>query len=215
MTRSPRRTPYYSQWESRDLTSAILREGAETVLLRDPAWRSSGAQTIEEYSRWAGHVCGMACLKMILAARTGTVVPTLELARQCTEAGGYVVDPDTGRIRGLIYAPLVGLLRERYGISAAVLIGLTAVDLPSIMQTAEFFIASVHHAIRWPEQAAPGRGGHLVLVTAATSEGITFHNPSGHDPASQEGVTLPLPIFDGFFAGRGIRIDAETPLSAP
>ena len=209
MTRPLRHTPYYSQWESRDLTMAVLAEGAKPALLRDPAWRSSGARTVEEYSRWAGHVCGMACLKMILAARTGSVIPTLDLARQCTEFGGYVVDPVTGGIKGLIYAAFLALVREVYGLSGAVLTGLGAVNLPTVMQTADFFVASVHHAIRWPEKEAPSRGGHLVLVTAATPEGITFHNPSGHDSASQESVTLPMEIFDRFFAGRGIRIDAD------
>ena len=60
---------------------------------------------------------------------------------------------------------------------------------------------------RLPGQEAPGKGGHLVLVTEASPERIVFHNPSGHDPASQENVALPLPVFDRFFAGRGIRID--------
>ena len=51
---------HYSRWESRDLTLAILSEGAEAALLRNPAWRESGARTVEEYARWAGHACGMA-----------------------------------------------------------------------------------------------------------------------------------------------------------
>ena len=31
-------------------------------------------------------------------------------------------------------------------------------------------------------------------------------NPSGHDAASQADVTLPLAVFDRFFANRGIAI---------
>ena len=38
----------------------------------------------------------MACLKMILAAGTGTAIPTLELARLCTEHGGYVINSEQG-----------------------------------------------------------------------------------------------------------------------
>ncbi len=41
------------------------------ALPRDPSWQASGAHSIEEYVAWASHVCGMACLKMILAHRTG------------------------------------------------------------------------------------------------------------------------------------------------
>lgn len=66
-----------------------------------------------------------------------------------------------------------------------------------------FFIASVNSSIRCPEPMPPSKGGHLVLVTADT---IRFHNPSGHDAASQADVPLPLAIFDRFFANRGIAI---------
>lgn len=81
--------------------------------------------------------------------------------------------------------------------------GLRAMTVPAVMETAEVFMASVHPAIRWPDRPPPGRGGHLVLVTAARAGAIVFHNPSGHDRASQESVALPI---DGFFAGRGVAI---------
>ncbi|TWA20458.1 hypothetical protein FB005_1145 [Sinorhizobium medicae] len=45
-----------------------------------------------------------------------------------------------------------------------------------------------------------------MLVTAASQEGIRFHNPSGHDRASQADVVLPLATFDRFFANRGIAV---------
>ncbi len=116
MTEAVQHVPYHSQWESRELTLAILSEGAEVALLRDPAWRGSGARTVEEYAQWAGHACGMACLKMILAAGTGTAVPTLELARLCTEYGGYVVNPENGAIKGMIYAAFVTFNRGGFSI---------------------------------------------------------------------------------------------------
>src|SRR5690348_738455 len=84
----PSDVPYFSQWETADMTSQVLAEGP-LALLRDPLWRNSGAETIEEYARWAVNVCGMACLKMILAAR-GEFHPILSLARACTDYGGYV-----------------------------------------------------------------------------------------------------------------------------
>jgi hypothetical protein len=43
-------------------------------------------------------------------------------------------------------------------------------------------------------------------VTAADEESVRFHNPSGHDRASQADVILPLPTFDRFFANRGIAV---------
>lgn len=52
----------------------------------------------------------------------------------------------------------------------------------------------------------PQRGGHLVLITAADAQSVTFHNPSGDSPATRERVQLPLSRFAPFFAGRGIAI---------
>ncbi len=198
--------PYFSQWESRNLTSTVLAEGAEAALARDPLWASSGASSVEEYARWAGHLCGMACLKMILCALTGDAFQTLELARACTDYSGYVFNPDDGSIRGLIYAPFVRFIGERFGLEARVVTGIAAEDVPAIMRQSKFFMASVHHAIRWPDREPPAKGGHLVLVTAATADGIVFHNPSGHTPASQENVAMPVQVFARFFAGRGVAL---------
>ncbi|RKK03401.1 hypothetical protein EBE87_04920 [Pseudoroseomonas wenyumeiae] len=205
MSVTTRKIPYFSQWESPDLTAAVVAEGAAVALARDPLWRGSGAADLAEYVHWADHVCGMACLKMILAARTGHAPPTLELARGCTEAGGYLPQPDGG-IKGLIYAPFTRFVAERYGMKAEVVVGIEAGDLPGILRQAEFFMASVHPAIRWPERPAPGQGGHLVLVHAASAEAVVFHNPSGHDAAARQDVALPPEVFGRFFAGRGIAI---------
>ena len=200
-----RNVPYYSQWESRDLTASVVAEGAKVALARDPLWASSGAADLDEYVEWADHVCGMACLKMMLAARSGMVVPTLELARGCTDFGGYVIQPD-GAIKGLIYAPFTRFVAERFGMRAEVVVDVEAADLPGIMARAEFFMASVHPGVRWPEREPPGKGGHLVLVHAATPERIVFHNPSGHDRDSQEDAALAPEVFARFFAGRGVAV---------
>lgn len=196
-----RPVPYFSQWESRDLAARIIAR--EIALVDDPLWRNSGARSIDEYVEWANHVCGMACFKMALAARGRAVLPTLELARIAVGFGGYVVRD--GTIKGLIYAPFVEMARARFGIDAEVVTGVSAADLPAIVPPGAMFMASVHPTIRWAEPPPPKKGGHLVLVTSATPERVTFHNPSGHDRATQEEVTLPLPLFDAFFAGRGVR----------
>lgn len=205
MSAGAKPVPYFSQWESAELTGAVLTEGAHVALSRDPLWQSSGARSLDEYAAWANNVCGMACLKMVLAARIGRVVPTLELARRCTEYGGYTVS-ETGEIKGLIYAPFVEFVRHEFGLSAEVITNITADDLPGIFSKAEFFLASVHPSIRWPDQEPPSKGGHLVLVWAATPDEIRFHNPSGHTPDTQVGPTLAPETFGRFFAGRGIAI---------
>lgn len=198
--------PYFCQWESRDRVATVLDEGAAAALPRDPLWQASGAHSIEEYVAWASHVCGMACLKMILAHRTGRVVPTLELARACTRHGGYTVDAESGDIKGLVYAPFVKFVRQDHQIDAEVSKQVTVAELPVLLRRAQFFIASVHPWIRWPEREPPGRGGHLVLVLAADAERIVFHNPSGDTTAAQEYASLSPAQFETFFAGRGIAV---------
>ena len=196
--------PYFSQWETPEMTLPVLAEGS-AALLRDPLWRQSGAETIEEYARWAVNVCGMACLKMILAAR-GDLLPTLALARACTAYGGYVVNELDASIKGLIYAPFVTYVREHFGLAAETMTGVQTSAIPALLAERPFFIASVNSGIRWPDRMPPSKGGHLVLVTAASPETIRFHNPSGHDAASQADVVLPLAVFDRFFANRGIAV---------
>ena len=198
------KVPYFSQWETPEMTLSVLAEGS-AALLRDPLWRQSGAETVEDYARWAVNVCGMACLKMILAAR-GELHPTLALARACTAYGGYVVNELDASIKGLIYAPFVTYVCEHFGLSAETMTGVATESIPGLLADRPFFIASVNSGIRWPERTPPSKGGHLVLVTAASGETLRFHNPSGHDAASQADVTLPLAVFDRFFANRGIAI---------
>ncbi|MCA1408633.1 C39 family peptidase [Ensifer sp. IC3342] len=202
MTADSSEIPYFSQWETPEMTLPVYAEGS-SALVRDPLWRNSGAETVEEYARWAVNVCGMACLKMVLAAR-GEIHPTLSLARGCTEFGGYVVDHTNDSIKGLIYAPFVAFVRERFGLTANTLVKVDSKNIPALLSRWQFFIASVHSEIRWPSRTPPTKGGHLVLVTAATSDAIRFHNPSGHDAESQANVVLPLNEFDRFFANRGI-----------
>lgn len=192
--------PYFCQWESADRAADIL--AGRLALEDDPAWPASGAATAAEYAQWANHICGMACLKMALAAFTGRVYPTLVLARLAEAAGAYVVQPDD--IQGLIYAPLLPLLQSRFGLTGAVRTGLTAADLPGLLTDDALFMASVHPAIRWLAGPPPRKGGHLVLVTAADAERVLFHNPSGHDAAAQRHAAVPLARFDEYFAGRGI-----------
>lgn len=37
--------PYFSQWETPEMTLPVLTDGA-TALHRDPLWKNSGAETI-------------------------------------------------------------------------------------------------------------------------------------------------------------------------
>ena len=195
--------PFFSQWETPDMTMEVLAEGADVALRLDPLWQNSGAETPDEYAVWAANICGMACLKMILATR-GEIVPTIELARRCTSYGGYVVNE--GSIKGLIYAPFVSFVREAFGLRAEVMTNVATAEIPAILARSRFFIASVSSWIRWPDREPPSKGGHLVLVTCASRQDFRFHNPSGHTSATQANAVLAPADFDRFFANRGIAV---------
>lgn len=189
--------PYFAQWESPELIAEFLggRDAAT-----DPAWPGSGATDAAEYARWADHLCGMACLRMALAAR-GEAHCIHELRRAVQPLGGYIEEPD-GNIRGLIYIGAVRWLNAR-GIAARIVL-----DEPMPrLRPGEFYIASVHPMIRRPEATPPRKGGHLVLVFGTDEQGrLRFHNPSGTTPAEQRDVRMTPEAFSRFHADRGILI---------
>lgn len=193
--------PYFGQWESAarigDILSGALRAAD------DPLWPRSGAAGAEDYERWADHLCGVACLRMVLAAR-GLVPPrAFDLARDLAIRGGYVVQPD-GSIRGLIYAPAAAWLREVTRVTAEVRVDVPADSIPALVADGGLFIASVHPWIRRGAVEPPSRGGHLVLVFGAEDSVLRFHNPSGDTDASQRDARLPVTDFARFYAARGI-----------
>ena len=189
--------PYFAQWESPQLVGEFL-DGRDPA--SDPRWAESGAADAAEYARWAEHLCGMACLRMAMAAR-GEALSIHDLRREVQPLGGYVEEPD-GFIRGLIYAGAVRWLNAR-GIAARIVLD---EPMPSLAP-GEFYIASVHATIRTPEAEPPRRGGHLVLVFGTDEQGRRrFHNPSGIGAAQQRDVRLSPEAFSRFHADRGILI---------
>ena len=191
--------PYFAQWESPRLIPAFL---AGRLAETDPRWPLSGAATPEEYGRWAGHLCGMACLQMVMAAR-GEHFPIHALRRAVQGHGGYV--ERDGEIRGLIYAGAVAWL-ETQGIAASVELNVNVMRLRGLLRRGQF-IASVDPSIRQPAEPPPGRGGHLVLVFGRDRLGaLRFHNPSGDSLANRWDVRLSTADFFPFFSRRGIFI---------
>jgi len=189
--------PYFAQWESAALVGEFLA-GRDPVT--DPKWRESGAQDAAEYARWADHLCGMACLKMVMAHRRQPY-SIHDLRRPVQALGGYLEEPD-GNIRGLIYVGAVRWLNAR-GISARIVLD---EPMPELAAGA-YYIASVHPMIRTPETVPARTGGHLVLVFGRDEEGrLRFHNPSGATPAEQQDVRLTPEAFSRFHAERGILV---------
>lgn len=195
--------PYFAQWETEELA------WGQDPARRDPLWARSGAADEAEYHRWADHLCGVACLRMALAALGREVPPAHALRREVQALGGYVEEADGG-IRGLIYQGAVDWLVAR-GIRARIALEEPCEDIPKKLEARALYIASVHAAIRTPEAEPPHRGGHLVLVFGQDAAGrLRFHNPSGHTPETRRDARLPPAGFARYHADRGIVIE-ETP----
>ncbi|MBV7248978.1 C39 family peptidase [Streptomyces sp. MW-W600-10] len=195
--------PVQTQFVTRELVGAIVEGGMDPA--EDPGWAESGASSPAEYARWAGHLCGMTCLRMAL----GADAPSLFALRDgALKYGAYTQDME-GTIRGLVYAPFAEYVGEVHGREATVHRHLDVAEIPGLLDAGRTVLASVHYGIRHPERPAPGRGGHLVLVTARTADGlgVHFHNPSGTDAGTRAAV-LPLTEFEQFFAGRGVSLAA-------
>jgi hypothetical protein len=187
---------------SAERIAAIAYQGADPA--DDPLWRRSGALSREEYGRWCRHCCGMACLHMVLKHRDGYAPSLLDLTRGCASYGGYVED-DTGGIKGLYYTPFAEYVRAEHGLAAEVHPHLPITRIPDLLADGHLVIASVHKEIRRPDRPAPGRGGHLVLITGHDHGVLHLNNPSGHTPESRQ-AQLPVTRFTAFFAERGISL---------
>ncbi|MGH3826333.1 MAG: C39 family peptidase [Pseudonocardiaceae bacterium] len=193
------RVPYFSQFASPDLVTAFVED--TTPAKDDPRWAESGADTPEEYAYWAWRGCGIACLRMVLAARGETPPPAVPLARECLRHGGYVRRGD--QLLGLIYTPFTAWIEPAFGLKSQVRTELLVDQLAAEARTG-LVMASVHPWLRWPERAPPHRGGHLVLVTGAGDDYLLVHNPSGLPGQTQEYARLPVATFARYYAGRGI-----------
>jgi hypothetical protein len=194
--------PYFSQWESAELAAQFIDGSLD--LADDPRWAASGARTRAEYKYWARKVCGLACLRMILAQCGRPVPPTMALVERALAWQAFV--PQGDRVAGLIYRPFADWVAAEYGITAEVAPDLLLEAAAEHASPDTPVIASVHPGIRWPDSEPPDRGGHLVLVTGAGSGLLRLHNPSGIPPSGQRDALMTETDFARFYAGRGMLI---------
>jgi hypothetical protein len=201
--------PYFAQWESAELAQRFVDGSLD--LADDPRWAASGARTAEEYRYWARKVCGLACLRMILAGRGLPVPPVMALVDLALSWGAYI--PRGDRVAGLIYQPFADWVAADYRITAEVAPDLPLAAIAAAAAPGTPVIASVHPWIRWPARTPPERGGHLVLVTGSAAGELTLNNPSGLPGHSQQGARIPMADFGRFYAGRGMLV--TVPVAEP
>ncbi len=196
--------PYYSQWESPELTSAILT--GKILASADPLWQNSGAVTPAEYELWSWNACGMACLKMLLQHKQALKVPLVTLAKQCLSYGGYQEPLQDSP--GLFYKPFCTFVAAEYQLQARPVTALTITEIINTIGQGGYVIASVNPAIRDPDSTPTSKGGHLILLFGYNKKTKTlyFHNPSGGTTKNQSNVALSNKQFKKFFAYKGIVI---------
>jgi hypothetical protein len=196
--------PYFCQWESKDLAGKILAKEISTD--DDPKWKASGAKDKKEYNAWSWSACGMACTKMILAYRTGQVLPIVELGKKCAKYGGYTMPLESSV--GLLYKPYIKFVSEEFGWKAKIVESMSMNEVMQELGQGNFIIVSVSPLIRNPKSQPKTKGGHLVLMTGYDKSKGEFyiHNPSGTSKSSQEYAAVSFDDFKKFFSGRGIVI---------
>jgi Peptidase_C39 like family len=195
------RVPYFAQWESPELVSSIV--SGRISAADDPRWRDWGTDCVDEYAFWARRTCGVACLRMVLAHRSGAAPPPAkELKDDCLAAGAYVVE-GTG-VRGLVYAPFVDYVGRRWDLKATVETDLGVDLMADSIRSGHLVMLSVHRDICTPEVRVTERGGHLVLVIGVWSSGLVVHDPSGVANRSQSFVRLSYAQIEMFSAARGV-----------
>ncbi len=192
--------PAVTQWESPELVADILAGRMRAA--EDPRWARSGADDPEDYEFWSWRICGMACLEMVLRHRDGGVRPLVEMAKEACGYGAYV--RRDGGLHGLVHAPFVDYVADRFALEAATEPELTTDRLHGLLDDGCLVVASVHPAIRDPAAVPPAVGGHLVLVTGRTGDGVVINNPSGDRAATQHRAVVGDADFARFAAGRGI-----------
>ena len=148
----------------------------------------------------------MACLKMILAHRTGTIIPIVLLGKNCAKYGGYDMPLESSM--GLKYAPFVRYLRGEFRISAKVASPLPISQVIYELAHGSYVMASVSSSIRDPKSKPNNRGGHLVLILGYDlhEQMLYMHNPSGGSLKSDAYAEVSFKDFTKFSATRGVVI---------
>lgn len=200
--------PYFSQFEDRKLVEKIINK--KITAKNDHEWKNSGAESQDEYAFWSHHMCGMACLKMILKKETGKTYPIIKLGKMATEYGCYRVEKDD--IPGLFYYPFVKFAKDEFCLKVEVASHLSIQRICFALSKGKYVIASVSPMIRYANdnQLERGikKGGHLVLMTGYDLDNkvLYLHNPSGFYSHSQENFQISFDDFKKYFAGRGMSI---------
>lgn len=199
------RIPYYAQRESPQLVDDIIKKRIRSR--DDPKWAQSGAKNPIEYEYWCRHICGMACLKMILKDFLNKEYRTIDLAKDASLYGAYI--PKKNTVDGLLYAPFCAFLTKEFKIRSQYRTIMNQRVIKHELSKGNYVFVSVNQNIREGGiNRSKIKNGHLVLITGYNeiSKKIYLHNPSGYYNKSQINQPLSYVEFESFFGHRGIII---------
>lgn len=200
--------PYVSQFAHPEYAERILKDGVEKTT--DPNWKSTGAETAEEYADWVLTMCGMACTSMALKHFNGRDDGIVSLAKDAMRHRVYKQEGD--ELSSMHYKEFVEWLRD-YGLRAEIYTRLGIHGLQKLLSDGKLIIVSVNPNIREDQaDSTTQRGGHLVLVTGYDKQvnTLTLHNPSGFvSQNTQENHRVLVSKFLKYYAGRGIALASE------
>lgn len=163
-------------------------------------WKTFGG-TKEEYERWVPHSCGVCCLKMVGdTLGLSKSFTLLELTRMCTEAGGFVEEPD-GSIKGVFHFPLLAVARK-LGMSGVIVANLDTDSIADAVGGGHYVILSINLARVDPTL----QGSHLVLIHGydSTSGTFTLHDCAATFGGCGENVGLDRAVLSNLSNNRGL-----------
>lgn len=130
-------------------------------------YKLEGFKSLKDARAWTRRICGLACLKMVIAKKTGQSIPLKTLLDQGLSVDGYMQGV------GWIHQGLVDIA-EQYGVTAQCQsIGDQLEVVDAAINRGQLVIASVSCGFNQKK-----KGGHLVLVIGAEKDGFIIHHPS-------------------------------------
>ncbi|MFD3842463.1 hypothetical protein ACFWWC_40380 [Streptomyces sp. NPDC058642] len=105
--------PIVTQYATADLIGNIAYDGHDPA--HACAWDTTGAPTQSAYARWCRHMCGIACLRMVLLHRDGQAPSLFKLLTGARHYNAYVQQAG-GDIKGLIYAPFAQYVQATHAL---------------------------------------------------------------------------------------------------
>lgn len=166
-------------------------------------WEVFGS-TREQYERWVGEICSIACLRSLILAKYGHSPSLWSLVEEACDVGVFIQGEH--KILGAFHRPLCELM-QRYDISGSVV---GPISEPSIWNALDNSIAIL--SIDLSALRADLSGGHLILVfDKLESEGsYLIHDNAQIVCSSGEACKVSRKELNRISNGKGIFIQLDS-----